>query len=120
MKLTRPDGSFRTWWHSKPDDNALADPALEFVLPQAAEPGEIAPELLAPQTLPGLWPREEITAQTVAEYFNGSNVAQVKKDGYEEPVPIPKAGQEVVDKAISEAVGKGVIWLRFGPASVLG
>ncbi|MFW6106624.1 MAG: DUF499 domain-containing protein, partial [bacterium] len=27
LKLTRPDGSFRTWWRSRPDENALADPA---------------------------------------------------------------------------------------------
>jgi len=120
LKLTRPDGSFRTWWYSRPDDSALADPALELVLPEAAELGEVVPELLAPERLPQLWPSDEITAQAVAEYFNGSNVVQVEKDGYQEPVQIPKASQEVVDKAIGQAVESGVIWLRSGPASVLG
>jgi len=120
LKLTRPDGSSRTWWYSKPDDNAMADPALELVLPEAAELGEIAAELLAPERLSELWPGDEITAQAVADYFNGSNVVQVEKDGYKEPLQIPKAGQEVVDEAISEAVAAGVVWLRSGPASVLG
>ena len=44
LKLTRPDHTFRTWWKSCPDDNALADPAMELVLPEAAELGEIAAE----------------------------------------------------------------------------
>ena len=28
LRLTRPDGSMRTWWMSRPDENALNEPAL--------------------------------------------------------------------------------------------
>ena len=45
LKLTRPDRTFRTWWRTRPDDAALADPALELVLPEAAELGDIPGEL---------------------------------------------------------------------------
>ncbi|UJS18027.1 MAG: DUF499 domain-containing protein [Candidatus Jettenia sp.] len=42
LRLTRPDSTFRTWWMSRPDENALNDPALELVLPEFAELNEIS------------------------------------------------------------------------------
>ena len=120
LRLTRPDGTFRTWWMSRPDENALNDPALELILPEAAELGELLPVLLAPKRLPGLWSGDEITAKAVADYFGGSTVIQVEREGYQEPMQIPKAGQEAVNKAIGEAVENGALWLLCGPASILG
>jgi hypothetical protein len=120
LRLVRPDGTSRTWWMSRPDENALNDPALELVLPQGAELGELGPALLAPGKLPGLWPGAEVTVQAVADYFNGSTVVQVERQGYKEPMPIPKAGYAVVEKAISPAVEGGSLWLLSGPASILG
>jgi len=58
--------------------------------------------------------------QAVADYFNGSTVVQVERQGYKEPMPIPKAGYAVVEKAISPAVEGGSLWLLSGPASILG
>ncbi|HEY7311756.1 MAG TPA: DUF499 domain-containing protein [Gemmataceae bacterium] len=120
LRLTRPDGSFRTWWRSRPDETALKDPAFELVLPEAADLAEISPQLLAPPKLPELWPADEITAQSVLDYFGGGKVVQVEKGGYTEPVQIPKASQQVVEKAIADAVENGSIWLLSGPASILG
>jgi hypothetical protein len=120
LRLTRPDGSFRTWWRSRPDETAFKDPALELVLPEAAELAEITPQLLPPHKLPELWPGDEIAAQAVIGYFAGGKVVQVEKGGYSEPVPIPKASQQVVEKAIAGAVENGSIWLQSGPASILG
>ncbi len=119
LKLMRPDRTFRTWWRSQPDDAALADPALELVLPEAAELGDISASLLAPKALPSLWTGDEITAQAVQDYFSGKNVVQVDKGGYHEPVPIPKASADVVHEAIGEAVASGKVWLLSGPASLL-
>lgn len=119
LKLTRPDRSFRTWWKSRPDEAALADPALELVLPEAAELGEIPGELLTPDALPDLWTGDEITASDVAAYFDGSKVVQVDRGGFPEPMPVPKASPEVVNAAIAEAVEAGKIWLLAGPASLL-
>ncbi len=133
LRLTRPDGTSRTWWMSRPDENALNDSALELVLPEGADLAELSPELLAPGKLPGLWTGDlpaapgavaaqagEITAKSVADYFSGSNVVQVERDGYQEPMQIPKASQAVVDKAVSAAVEGGILWLLSGPASILG
>ncbi len=120
LRLTRPDGTSRTWWMSRPDENALNDSALELVLPEGADLGELSPELLVPGKLPGLWSDEEITAKSVADYFSGSNVVQVERDGYQETMQIPKASQAVVDKAVSATVESGILWLISGPASILG
>lgn len=120
LRLTRPDGTKRTWWMSRPDENALKDSALELVLTANAELTEISYSLLAPKRLPGLWNSDDITVGTVQAYFNGSTVVQVDRGGYAEQVHIPKAAQSVIEKAIAESVEKGLVWLLSGPASVLG
>jgi hypothetical protein len=120
LRLVRPDGTLRTWWMSRPDENALKDSALELVLPQGAELRDLGPALLVPGILPGLWSAETITMQAVADYFNGSTLVQVERQGYKEPMPIPKAGYAVVEKAVSSAVEGGSLWLLSGPASILG
>ena len=120
LRVTRPDGTFRTWWRFRPDETALKDPALELVLPGAAELAEIAPQLLAPHTLPELWPGDEITVQSVIDYFSGTKIVQVDRGGYTEQVQIPKASQQVVEQAIAAAVENGSIWLLSGRASILG
>ena len=119
LRLTRPDGSFRTWWHVRPDETALKDPALELVLPEGAVLAEVASHLLAPYKLPQLWSSDEITAQAAIDYFAGGKVVQVERGGYTEPVSIPKAAQAVVEKAVVAAVEAGTLWLQSGPASVL-
>jgi len=119
LRLTRPDHSFRTWWCTRPDEAALADPALELVLPGAAELAAVVPEMLAPGVLPGLWSGEAITVGEVVAYFSGGTVVQVEREGYEEPLQIPKAAPQVVEKGITEAVASGQLWLLSGPASIL-
>jgi hypothetical protein len=120
LRLTRPDGTFRTWWRSRPDENAIIDPALELVLPEAAELAEVSPSLLAFEALPGLWVTPEISVEAVETYFNGSTVVQVEREGYQEPVQIPKASSPVVEKAIHAGVENATLWLISGPASILG
>lgn len=119
LRLTRPDGSFRTWWRTRPDETAMNDPALELVLPEAAELGELPYQLLSPGNLPELWRGDEIAVQAVLDYFNGKTVVQVQRDGYAEPASIPKMAAEVVNKVIIAAIEAGALWLVSGPASVL-
>ena len=120
LRLTRPDGSFRTWWMSRPDDSILSEPALELVLPEGAVLSELAPELLAPGALPGLWQDEEVSFEEVIQYFNGSTTAQLDHGTYQESLPIPKAERDIVEKAVCNAVERGTLWLTSGPASILG
>ena len=55
-RLERPDGSCRTWWREPVDSECVDDLALEVVLPGGAELRRLAPSLLEPGRLPGLWP----------------------------------------------------------------
>lgn len=119
LRVTRPDGSSRSWWRTRADETAMSDPALELVLPEAAELAELPYQLLLPGKLPELWKGDEIAVQAVIGYFNGKTVVQVQRDGYMEPVSIPKASAEVANKAITAAVEAGALWLMSGPASVL-
>lgn len=119
LRLPRPDRTVRTWWRSRPDEAAVNDPAMELVLPEAATLSEVAPDLLAAQRLPDLWAADEITVQNVLDYFGGTTVVQVDRGGYEEPMHVPGAPQDVVEKAIGEAVERGLVWLLSGPASLL-
>jgi hypothetical protein len=50
LRLRRPDGTFQTYWRQAPDSIILDDPALEAVLPEAADLATIAPSLLIPDT----------------------------------------------------------------------
>ena len=119
LKLTRPDRTFRTWWRTRPDAAALSDPALELVLPAAADLAELPAELLAPKALPDLWPAATISVQDVADYFNGSKVVLIDRGGFTEPVPVPKASLQVIEVAVGAAVAEGRTWLTSGPASLL-
>jgi hypothetical protein len=119
LKLSRPDGSFRTWWRVRPDETAMNDPAMELVLPEAAELAEIPRNLLAFAQAPDLWTSDAITVDAVHQYFGGGRVVHVARNGYSEPVTIPKASQKFVDVAITSAVESGVLWLLNGPATIL-
>jgi hypothetical protein len=120
LRLVRPDGTFRTWWMTRPDEAALIDTALELVLPQAGELGEITPGLFAPQRLPGLWTDSEIAFRKMIEYFGGATIVQIDKGGYSEPLAIPKAPYGVVERAVITAIEQGDIWLYSEPASIIG
>ncbi|MEW6447215.1 MAG: DUF499 domain-containing protein [Bacillota bacterium] len=119
LRTVRPDRSVRTIWRDEPLEADLKDPGLELVLPEAATLSAIPAGLLVPGALPGLWPDPpEISVGDVVAYFRGGNVVQVPKEGYTEPVVIPKADPEVVYAAIAEAVKTGKLWLTTEVASV--
>jgi hypothetical protein len=118
LRLTRPDNSIRTFWHQQPDEVALKEPALEVVLPESAEINVLDLILLAPSILPGLWETERVIVGGLLNYFAGGKVVKIAKEGYEEPLSIPKAERTVVFAAISQAVQDGVLWLTSGPASI--
>ena len=121
LKATRPDRSVRTIWRQQASETDLKDPSLEVVLAESASLSEVAPELLVPGKLPGLWPTPpRITAKDVLDYFSGRRVVKIPRAGYEETVVIPKAERNVVEAAISAAVQSSYIWLLSGPASILG
>ncbi|MCG7852096.1 MAG: hypothetical protein MIO92_06205, partial [Methanosarcinaceae archaeon] len=120
LQLTRPDRSVRTFWRERPDENALKDHSLEVILPEAAELSSLPYELIAPDKLPGLWKKPELQYQNILYYFSGGHVEMIPKEGYEEPITIPKMERNVLDDIVNEAVRAEKIWLTSGPASILG
>ena len=120
LRVTRPDRSTRTIWRRQPDEADLKNSTLEVVLPESAELSGIEPGLLAPGTLPDLWTGPDIAVADVRAYFSGGKVLKVARQGYDEPVTIPRASREAVDEAIGWAVKEGKLWLTNGPTSLLG
>ncbi len=118
LRCVAPDRTARTFWRQEPDEAALKEPSLEVVLPDAAELADLPTSLLVPQALPGLWSGNELTVGKLVGYFSGGNVVQVPKEGYDEPVTIPKAERVVVEKAVGEVVRAGQLWLVAGQASL--
>ena len=118
-RLVRPDRTVRTFWRTDVDETALQDPALEVLLPEAAELSGIAPDLLVHEKLPGLWRAEEISVQDVFDYFGGGHTVSLPREGYEEILVIPKCEPGHLETAISQAVEQGLVWLTSGPASIL-
>lgn len=118
-RVTRPDKTSRTFWRTFIDESVLRDPGLEVLLPESASLSGIEPELLERGTLPGLWTDAEIRVQNVFDYFSGGRTVSVPREGYEETVVIPKCEPSDVEKAISQAIEQGTLWLTAGPASIL-
>lgn len=119
LTLVRPDKSRRTFWREPIDDTVLGDPALEVMLPEAAELTSLHHPLFAPGELSGLWQGDSIRLADLRNYFSGTHVAEVSLENYQERVPIPKADEAIIKDAVREAVQKGIVWLTDGPASIL-
>ena len=119
-RVVRPDRTTKTFWRTGIDEPALKDDGLEVMLPEAATLSELAPDLLEPARLPGLWAAEEISLQDVHDYFAGGHAVTVPKEGYEETLTIPKCEPAQVEAGVLQAVERGLVWLTNGPASILG
>jgi hypothetical protein len=119
LQLKRPDKTVRTWWRSRPDEEALKDSDLEVVLNTMAELGEIPGALLRKGTLPGLWEtKTELPMSEFKAYFAGGKVVQVDRGGYNGGQQVPKASAAVVNAAVEKAVAEGDLWLVSGPTSL--
>jgi hypothetical protein len=120
LQLKRPDRTVRSWWRTRPDEEALKDTDLEVALSTAAELAEIPSSLLRKDVLPGLWNgHTEITPALLKTHFSGSAVVQIDRGGYTENQQVPKASDEVIQASIEKAIENGDIWLVSGPTSLL-
>ncbi|OGA54123.1 MAG: hypothetical protein A3F74_24210 [Betaproteobacteria bacterium RIFCSPLOWO2_12_FULL_62_58] len=120
LQVTRSDKSVRTFWRSRPDEHALADPSLEVVLSDAATLVELEPGLLAVGALPELWKSGALKLADINVYFSGKHYIQIDKGGYKEPMPIPDASADVIKQAVSAAVKASRLWLVTPAMSVIG
>ena len=113
-RYARPDMTTKTFWRTSIDEPALKEPSLEVVLPEFATLSELSSSLLKHQALPGLWSSDAITVQNLYDYFAAGNIVNIPKEGYEEPLTIPKCESADVDAAVLEAVEQGTLWLTSG------
>jgi hypothetical protein len=119
LQLKRPDKTVRTWWRTRPDEEALKDPDMEVVLSTAAELAEIPGTLLRKGTLASLWEtKAELPMSEFKLYFAGGKIVQVDRGGYSEGQQVPKATPKVVNAAVEKAVVDGDLWLVSGPTSL--
>jgi len=119
LRLKRPDQTVRTWWRSRPDEDALKDPDMEVVLSTSAELAEIPGTLLRKGVSPDLWEaKTELPFSEFKAYFTGDKVVQVDRGGYFEGQQVPKASVDVVTAAVEKAVSDGDLWLVSGPTSL--
>ena len=81
-RLPRPtDKSIKTWWRTRIDEAARAEPALELCLPDKATLSELDPNVLGPGVLPELWAGESVTVADVIAYFGGGRTVTVQREG---------------------------------------
>ena len=117
-RLSRPDGSSRTWWREAPPEEAIADKQLQVVLPEKAALETLPRALLEPNKLPGLWNENGVTLGEVVAYFKGEHTVTVPRDGYDDLETIPQCDEALVCEAVHEAVESGLVWLTNGPTSL--
>ena len=119
-QVVRPDRTTKTFWRTEIDQHVLEDTGLEVILPEAATLSDVGYTLLGYNTLPGLWPSEEVLVQDIHDYFSGEHTVAVPREGYEDTFFIPGCDPSYVDAAIADAVAQGLLWMTNGPASILG
>ena len=120
-RLTRPDGSIRTWWREEVGDEVRDELTLEVVLPGRAKLVSFPSDLLAVGKLPALWPEtpeKGLKLKDLLTYFKGGRTVLVPKEDYEEPHVIPHCPREILWAAVARATEAGTVWLTDGPMSV--
>ena len=86
------------------------------MLPEFATLSELSPSQLVPGQLPDLWQNNCIALNQLYDYFSGSNVVQIPREGYSDSLPIPSVERSVIDTAVLEAVKNGQLCLISGEA----
>jgi hypothetical protein len=121
LSLPRPDGTARTWWRVRIDDEVLTDDALEAVQNSKAVLDWVDPGLLTPGRLDGLDWNNGVKVADLVSYFDGFVLTIDHPDeGWTEEKAIPRCPEAKVLEAVASAVKAGVVWLTSGTASVWG
>jgi hypothetical protein len=124
LRLRRPDGSYRTWWHERPEESALSEGNLEAVQLASGTLESVAPTLLRPGTLPGLEFASGVKVADLLTYFSGGHILTVRQSvggvEYDETAAIPKCAEAKVLEAATLAVKAGLLWVTNGPMSFCG
>jgi hypothetical protein len=123
LRCPRSDGSEQFVWRAGIDVAEWGKTA-EAWLPANATLNSLTPAAVLPDSLPGLWPKDDsgVKLSDMYKWFDGTHSYQEQTEpGYPaEARPIPKVDFNLVKKAVAKAVEGGALWLVFGNDSVLG
>ncbi|MDP3028715.1 MAG: DUF499 domain-containing protein [Deltaproteobacteria bacterium] len=117
----RSDGSEQWYWHSD-IDMADWESIGEARLPQEAKLTSLNPSALLPESLPGLWPKDDqsVKLSEIFSWFDGKHSFEEQAlPGYPPELrPIPSVDYKIVQNAVSSAVANGALWLIYGNESI--
>jgi len=107
LRLPRADGSVRTWWLVAPDADTLRRKELEVQPASLATLHDLAPELLEPEKVAGLWPTPTgpVQLKDLQTFFDGIRAPRL-------------AAPEVLETAVRAAVGRGRLMARIDSSSL--
>ncbi len=121
LRCVRSDGSEQWFWHG-PIDMADWEQIAEAWLPQNAKLSSLSPSGVLPESLPGLWPKDDqgVRLSNLYGWFDGSHFFEEQAlPGYPTELrPIPPVDYKTVQIAVSSAVANGALWLIYGNESV--
>lgn len=105
LRLPRADGSARTWWRIAPDDETWRRPELELQPAATAVLQGLAPELLAPERVPDLWPQPQgpLRYERLQQFFDGARAPRL-------------AAVQVLEEAVQKAVRQGLVMAGIADA----
>lgn len=121
LRCVRSDGSEQWFWHVAIDMTDW-EPIAEAWLPQRAVLTSLAPSAVMPDSLPGLWQKDDqgVRLADLYGWFDGNHFfeEQTLPDYPPELRPIPAADYKIVQAAVASAVANGTLWLVYGNESV--
>ena len=98
------------------------EPRLRIEEPRAASPerpdAPFVPETGAREGSLEALHAPVLTLGGLTDYFRGGHVAHVPREGYDDTFVVPRCPPDALRRAIRRGVGRGVVWLTNGPASV--
>ena len=104
LRCVRSDGSEQWFWHG-PIDMADWEQIAEAWLPQNAKLSSLSPSGVLPESLPGLWPKDDqgVRLSNLYGWFDGSHFFEEQAlPGYPTELrPIPPVDYKTVQIAVS-------------------
>lgn len=123
VRCARSDGSEQWFWRSEIEMSDW-DKSAEAWLPAKTKLTSLVPGALLPESLPGLWPKDDtgVKVGSISAWFDGNHCFEEStQPGYPAELrAIPNVESGIVKKALARAVQEARLWLVLGNDSVFG
>lgn len=81
-------------------------------------PDPLPAGVLVPGVLPGLWRGPELAFSALTEYFSGNHALNMSGEQINNGPTIRLIHREQLERAVEQAVARGLLWLTWGSASI--